>query len=170
MSCNCLINKDYKISNRGYFINKKGFKITGTCNSDDVKITVLPIGEYGGKRKTVTIYKEVAKIFVKNLDPLNKKYVNHIKPSRFLTDARGLEWVTPGDNLKHYYDNKKTYYIIQKVDAKTQEILGEFNTPILAAKSIGKDSGSTIVKCIKGKRKTAYGFIWKEIANPHFKL
>ena len=36
-----------------------------------------------------------------------------------------------------------------------------FDTYIEAARSFGKTSGTHIADVAKGKRKTAYGFIWK---------
>lgn len=41
-------------------------------------------------------------------------------------------------------------------------LLNIFETPIDAAKSIStKATGSDINRCIHGKRRTAYGYIWK---------
>jgi hypothetical protein len=152
------INKDYKISNRGYLISPNGKIINGSINGSGLKICVVITN---GKRKTITLYRWVAKVFVKN--PKNKPVVNHILPHKDIVDARNLEWVTYTENSQHYFDNVDYGYTIEKINPKTGEIMGIYNSPLLAAKSVGKNSGSAITKAILGKRKTAYGLIWKKL-------
>ena len=36
-----------------------------------------------------------------------------------------------------------------------------FSSYIEAARSLGKNQSSHIGQCVRGKRKTAYGFIWR---------
>lgn len=151
---------DFSISNRGYLINNLNKrKIFGSINGHGCKIAVL---HQGSNRKTITVYRWVANVFVKK--PIEAQCVNHIKPDRSITDARNLEWITYRGNTQHFFDNVQYHYRILKLDKITGECLGEYNSPILAARSVGKKSGSTIVKSILGKRKTAYGFIWKKIS------
>nr|DAG26596.1 MAG TPA: putative endonuclease [Bacteriophage sp.] len=58
---------------------------------------------------------------------------------------------------------KKRDYIIQKC-SKDGKVIGEFNTEKECALSCGNTSmQSHIHDCINGKRKSAYGFIWKRI-------
>ena len=56
--------------------------------------------------------------------------------------------------------NKKDYGKIVKQYSKNGDLLAVFSTINEAARSINKPSGH-ISECINGKRKTAYGFIWK---------
>lgn len=152
----------YKISNRGYLISPNGNIIKGSKNNKGVRICCLY--KKGQKKKTISIYRLVAKYFVKK--PLKRKLVvNHILPDKNITDARNLEWVTYSENTQHYFDNKDYGYLINKIDPETNELMGQYNSPINAAKSVNKQSGSTIIKVLSGLRYSAYGFIWEKITD-----
>lgn len=43
----------------------------------------------------------VARMFVKNPDPVHKTIVNHKKGNKHDPRASQLEWVTPSENVKH---------------------------------------------------------------------
>lgn len=158
-----LFPEKYDISNRGYLIVKStGYKIWGSQNPSGVRVTKVNTEKlYGGKSKTISIYRWVAKSFVKN--PKLLPYVNHVLPDRSISDARNLEWVTAQGNSQHYWDNKKLEYKIVKVELGTQKELAEYRTASEAAKSLGKKGGSTITKVIQGHRESAYGFFWKKV-------
>lgn len=54
---------------------------------------------------------------------------------------------------------------VQQIDKKTNKILAEFNSAADAAESLGKDrknGGSQISAVCNGRKKTAYGYIWKK--------
>ena len=64
-------------------------------------------------------------------------------------------------NSKRYASQGKT---VAKIDKNTNEILEVFSTSGEAGRSIGK-TGSHIREVCLGKRKTAYGYKWKYIAD-----
>lgn len=169
---NYLVNKDeifkdlpgndqYEVSNRGYIrVKQTGLEIYGnTTFSNLYPRTVLRID---GKKKTIKVAKLVAKLFVKKGN--GKDIINHIDGARWESDARNLEWVTYQENTQHYYDLKNYGYYISQQNLKGEE-LGKFRSPIQAARSLGRESGSPIVKVLNGKagRNTCYGFKWKKI-------
>lgn len=49
---------------------------------------------------------------------------------------------------------------IEQVDKETLEIIAVFKTPILAGEALDKNPMS-IRSCLRGKSKSAYGFLWQ---------
>lgn len=153
----------YSISNRGYIIDNKTKAIKyGSLNGEGIRNVTLSKGLIWGKKKkkTFALYRLIAKHFVKNPKPQKYNIINHIKPVKGISDARNLEWTTSKRNSQHHWDNIDLGYRINQIDIITGELISTFNTPIKAAKSLGKNFGSTISKCLNGKRATAYGFKW----------
>lgn len=51
------------------------------------------------------------------------------------------------------------------IDIKTNESIRIFDSAEQAGKFLGKINGGHISDVCKGKRKTAYGYLWKYVSN-----
>lgn len=149
-------NPTYKISNRGYFIDGHGSKLYGCPDSHGAMQIFVQVNN---KSKRIRIYREVAKVFVKN--PKQKPMVNHVKPNRNISDARNLQWVTASENGYHRWENSgELGYRVLKIDKITNKVLGEYISCYSAARSINYHNGKHISRVLRGIRKTAHGFKW----------
>lgn len=85
---------------------------------------------------------------------------NKVRNYSYLSDYQAekiLEYIKEGKDMPN--DN------IPKIEQYDLEnnFIQSFSSPILAAKSIGKNQSSHIIDCAKGRRKTAYGYVWKYV-------
>jgi len=96
----------------------------------------------------------VALTFLKN--PNNYDFVNHIDENKLNNNLENLEWVTNTQNITHSQGKK-----IEKINPEDNKVLKIYNSISEAARDINKKLKGNIDKVLSGKRKTAYGFIWK---------
>lgn len=114
--------------------------------------------QHDTKRYTFLVHRLVAIAFIPN-DDENKKCVNHKNHNPTDNRVENLEWMTISDNNKHSYTRpeRKTVkksiirYDLDGTNPKRYESIDEAI----------KEFGSHVGKCLNGKAKSRYGYIWK---------
>ena len=115
----------------------------------------LRVGLYKeGKIKNHFIHRLVAEAYIPN--PENLPEINHKDEDKTNNCLQNLEWC----------DHKYNINYGTRIDKIKKPILqfsldGEFIREWECANDVGKVVQSSINKCLTGKYKTAYGFIWK---------
>lgn len=116
------------------------------------------------KAKTFLIHRLVAEAFLPN--PNNYPVIDHIDTNPLNNVVNNLKWCTQSDNCKNPLTLKKN-----KLNHKKQKIpvicskdgleLICFFSITDAALYFNMKSSSSILNCLRGKAKTAYGYKWK---------
>lgn len=125
-----------------------------------------------GGHKTELVHILVAKAFLQN--PFSKPQVNHIDGDKTNNRVENLEWVTAKENTAHAIrkglkpacptigkygsDNPQSKAVLQF--GKNGIFIKRWESRYDAARHYGCHIDS-IRKCIRGKRKTCMGYIWK---------
>ena len=114
-----------------------------------------------GKPSTKKVHRLVAETFLDNF--YDKPQVNHIDGNKENNNVANLEMVTNSENQIHAYKNNlekpKFKRKIKQYD-KMGNYIQTYEYAINAKNKTGIDE-SSIIKCCRGKRKTAGNYIWK---------
>ena len=117
------------------------------------------------KNKYLSIHRLLAEIFIPN--PHNKEQVNHINGIKDDNRLENLEWCTNRENRIHAIENGLIDNIPYGISQYTKDgfHVRDYDTCLEAIEYLGLDKGASgnIGRCIRGKRKTAYGYVWKSI-------
>ena len=105
-----------------------------------------------GEKKNKLVHRLVLEAFLPNKDA-DKLTVNHKDENKTNNNIDNLEWLTIGDNIR--YSQSKP---IAQLD-KNDNLIGVYESSGLAQEKTGCDQ-SSIIKCIKGTRKTCGGYKW----------
>lgn len=158
---NC--KNDYLIYEDGSIYSKKSKRFL-KCPIDSKGYKYLDLRNSKCKYRCPKVHRLIALAFIPN--PNNLPQINHIDGNKQNNNVNNLEWCTNLYNtkeairlgLKPIYEYHGKLYQYDLND----NLLNIFNTPSEAAKHISdKATGSDINRCIHGKRRTAYGYIWK---------
>lgn len=159
----------------GYFVSNKGrVKSTKQGKEHILKPGTLHCGykfvilyKYKYKGKQQTVHRLVANAFIENKD--NKPFVNHKDENKANNDATNLEWCDNEYNVNYGTRNQRTSITLQNREDKSKAICqydlnGNFIQEFPSAHEVQRKLGffaQNIGKCCLGKRKTAYGYIWR---------
>ena len=102
-----------------------------------------------GKVKNYSVHRLVAEAYIPNTD--NLPQVDHIDNDKTHNYVNNLQWITNRDNCRKSHNKPILQY----------DLDGNFIREWQCAYDVGKEANSTIVNCLKGRYKTAYGYIWK---------
>lgn len=111
--------------------------------------------------KSFMVHRLVAETFIPN--PENKPEVNHKWEIKIDNRASELEWSTHKENCEHRSNILKKG-CIKKV--KQYDLDGNFIKEWNSIMEIKRELGinnSNIGECCKGRRKTAGGYVWREL-------
>ena len=123
-------------------------------DKDGYKIISLRINN---KLKDFKVHRLVAFMFLDN--PKKYTQVNHKDENKQNNYYKNLNWCSPKENANYGSRNKKIGKAISQYDLDSN-FIRNWNCAYEVYKRIGFDS-SCICKCLKGKTKTSYGYIWK---------
>jgi hypothetical protein len=163
----CLENEIWKqvildnMDNKKYFVSNLGrFKNSDRLIMDNYKINANGYIRVYIYNKTYGLHRLVALTFIDN--PENKKQVNHIDGNKTNNNITNLEWVTNKENQIHKFATGLGNNYTRKIGQ--YELNGIFikeHISIALAANEVNTSKSNISGVLRGKRKTAGGFIWK---------
>lgn len=115
------------------------------------------------RRRVALIHRLVASVFVPN--PENKPEVNHIDGNRLNNQASNLEWVSRQENVTHAKNTgllrpaRRAVVGVSVADGREVRFASQRDAE-LALSGTGKQS-SAINHCLSGKKKSAYGYVWR---------
>lgn len=126
--------------------SKKGYLVVILCKN--------------GKETSYQVHRLVALHFIPN--PENKPQVNHIDEDKENNTVSNLEWMTNKENSNHGTRNKRLSKNVSCYDLESGDFIQEFDSIRQACYKIKKKPvmGANIIRCCKGKQKTAYGYYW----------
>ena len=103
----------------------------------------------------------VAKHFIFNNDPLNKKYVDHINNDKLNNRVENLQWVTQKQNIGNYYKNFKKKLDKPILQFDLENIFIKKWQNIFEILENYDYNDRMLYYCLNGKYKTAYGYKWE---------
>lgn len=175
--------KIYQISNLGRIKSLKRKNNYGKTIKESIRI--LQINKYGYNIITLwknhigityQIHRLVADAFIPN--PENKPQVNHIDGNKLNNNINNLQWCTCQENVIHRFKklkqkgsrsmlgkfgaNHNCSKKIYQIDTITYKILKKYNCITEAAKE-NNINISSISSCLRGRYKSAGGYIWRYV-------
>ena len=115
--------------------NNKGYLIVGLCKD--------------GQSKMYRVHRLVAEAYIPNPD--NLPQVDHIDNDKTHNYVNNLQWITNRDNVRKGRNKPILQY----------DLDGNFIREWECANDVGREAQANICYCLKGKTKSAYGYIWK---------
>ena len=101
------------------------------------------------EKKRCYVHRLVAEAYLPNPDNLPE--VDHIDNNKSHNYLNNLQWITHRDNSRKSNNKQILQYTLN----------GEFVREWASASDVGKEVSTHICNCLKGRRKSAYGYLWK---------
>ena len=121
-------------------VSTKGYLVVNLCKD--------------GQRKMYSLHRIVAEAYIPNPD--NLPQVNHKDENKANNCLQNLEWCDHKYNINYGTRNDKIKKPILQFTLD-----GEFIREWDCATDVGREVCGNICNCLKGKQKTAYGYVWK---------
>ena len=102
-----------------------------------------------GQKKWYRVHRLVAEAYIPNPD--NLPQVDHIDGNKMHNYLNNLQWITNRDNVRKGRNKPILQY----------DLDGNFIREWECAYDVGKEVNGGINDCLKGRRKTSHGYIWK---------
>lgn len=154
-----------QIDNHPYFL----ISIDGQVYSKLRNIFIIPrlIGNYMSiviDKKQLCIHRLLATHFLDKPEKYNDNWiVIHKDGNKLNNDINNLKWISPSDIINYTYENStrsNTRIIVQK--DLNDNIIQEYSNATQAAKTLGKNVNSQILRACKNKDKCIlYGYKWE---------
>lgn len=114
----------------------------------------------GKSQKTMVVHRLVATAFIEN--PLGLPQINHKDGNKNNNTVSNLEWTTQKDNNHHAIKtNLRKAKKVLLVD-ENNNVIKQFNNRMEINEFLGREVYQDLItRCCNGKRKSAYGYIWR---------
>ena len=106
-----------------------------------------------GEKKKYSLHRLVAEAYLPN--PENLPMINHKDENKTNNCLQNLEWCDCKYNNNYGTRNER-----YKKPILQYTLDGEFVREWECASDVGREVNSNICNCLKGRRKTAYGYLW----------
>ena len=107
-----------------------------------------------GEKKTYYVHRLVAEAYIPNTE--NLPQINHKDENKTNNCLQNLEWCDAKYNANYGTRNEKIKKPILQYDLDGN-LIREWG----CAADVGKEVNGNICHCLKGRQKSAYGYIWK---------
>jgi hypothetical protein len=121
----------------------------------------ITLTDYKKELISAKIHRLVAQTFIPN--PENKPFVDHVNGVRWDNRVENLRWVTQSENQQSSYNFGRKVKKGKSVDKF--DLNGNFikRYRVITDVELEGLSSRNVNKAVLGQRKTAFGFIWKEV-------
>ena len=111
-----------------------------------------------GKMKHYCVHRLAAEAYIPNID--NLPQINHKDENKANNCIQNLEWCNCKYNINYGTHNEKVSNSL-KIPILQYDLDGNFIREWSSATDVGREVKGGICSCLKGRKKTAYGYIWK---------
>ena len=111
-----------------------------------------------GKAKNFRVHRLVAEAYIPN--PNNLPMINHKDENKTNNCLQNLEWCDAKYNINYGTRNEKVANSL-KIPIIQFDLDGNFIKEWGSATDVGREVKGHICHCLNGRRKSAYGSIWK---------